>query len=498
MTRRSGAGGKPVKARRRKAAAPKRRNAPKVVPRRVSSIASRDRQIARLTRELNEALQQQAATSEVLEVISTSPGDLQRVFDTMLENARRICDAGFGNIYRWDGDALRLIATHNTPPAFAEFRKNPFRPGPTSMIGRMVTTKTVTHVPDAAANRDYTERRDPSLVAAIDLGGVRTYLAVPMLKENELIGAFTVYRQEVRPFTDRQIALITSFASQAVIAIENARLLSELHQRTHELGRSVDELRTLGEISKARTRELAKSLDMLQRERNNKLMNLEAMAASIGHEVRQPMGAIASNAGAALRFLARAPPDLEEARSALNRIVRDGHRAGEIFDNIRALFGKAERRQEPIDVNELATGVLQALREELTDHNITTHVELTSELPPVMGHRGQLQEVLINLVHNAIEAMAAIKDDRRVLQVRAGHHDGNAIMVAVEDSGPGINPKQLGSIFDPFVTTKPHGMGLGLAICRMIIERHEGQLSASPAHPRGCVFRVVLPAGRPT
>jgi GAF domain-containing protein len=203
------------------------------------------------TRELTESLEQQTATSEVLEVISSSPGDLQPVFAIMLENAVRICDAKFGNIYRWDGDAVHLVATHNTPPAFAEARgRSPLRPDLKTPFGRMIATKTVIHVADTMAERAYIEQR-PAFVEAVELGGIRTYLAVPMLKENELIGAFALARQEVRPFTDKQIARITSFASQAVIAIENARLLSELRQRTDELGRSVEELRALGEVSQA-------------------------------------------------------------------------------------------------------------------------------------------------------------------------------------------------------------------------------------------------------
>ena len=203
------------------------------------------------TRELTESLEQQTATSEVLEVISSSPGDLQPVFAIMLENAVRICDAKFGNIYRWDGEAVHLFAAHNTPPAFAEARRrSPLRPDLKTPFGRMIATKTVIHVADTMAERAYIEQR-PAFVEAVELGGIRTYLAVPMLKESELIGAFALARQEVRPFTDKQIALITSFASQAVIAIENARLLSELRRRTDELGRSVEELRALGEVSQA-------------------------------------------------------------------------------------------------------------------------------------------------------------------------------------------------------------------------------------------------------
>lgn len=431
---------------------------------------------ARLFHELREALQQQTATSKVLQVISNSPGILEPAFDTVLENAMQLCDAEFGNIYTWDGEALHLVAWHNTPAAFAAYRtRGPFRPSATSLIGRMVRTKSVMHVHDATDNPDYTERRDPSLVAAIELGGVRTYLGVPMMKENEVIGAITIFRQEVRPFTERQIAMLTGFADQAAIALEKGRLIHELRARTDDLDRSIGEL---------------------QRERNNKLMNLEAMVASISHEVRQPLASIASNGGAALRFLKHEPPNLDEARSALNSMVQGSHRASKVFDNIRALFGKADQGHEPIKVNKLALGVLHTLRDDLKDRGITTRTALRSELPPIAGHEGQLQEVLINLVRNAIEAMDSVEQDRRVLQVRAEQHGESAVALYVEDSGTGIDPKQLDNIFDAFITTKPSGMGLGLAICRMIIERHAGQLSVSPAQPNGSIFRVLLPAGQ--
>jgi GAF domain-containing protein len=599
---------------------------------------------ARLLHELRETVQQQSAVAKVLHAITGSFGDLALVFDTVLENARSLCDAEFGNIYRWDGDALHVVAAQNTPAAFAEYRKRgPFRPTATSLIGRMVRTKTVTHVVDAADNVDYTERRDPSLVAAVDLGGVRTYLAVPMLKEGELIGAVTVFRRHVSPFTGKQIALISSFADQVSIAIENARLLQELQQTLQQqaaaadvldvisrstfdlqavldmlielavrlcdadlgaihreqeenyrtvavyggppghreaarsvpfepghgsvLGRTmlerkpvhvadvladphyalgeeqqklgyrtvlgvpllregspigvivlmrlsvrpfsgrqialvqsfaaqaiiaIENTRLLTEL-RQRTDELGRSVTELERERNNKLMNLQAMAASISHEVRQPLAGIVSNGGAALRFLRRVPPDLDEARSALNSIVRDSHRASQVFDNLAALFGKAEQQHVPINLNELAAGVLEMLRSDLKARAVSVQTALAPELPLVLGHRGQLQEVLINLVRNAIEAMDTVADGRRLLQLRTECHDDRAILLAVEDSGPGIDGDELDGIFDAFVTTKPNGMGLGLAICRMIIERHAGNLSASPAHPRGCIFRVMLP-----
>jgi len=198
---------------------------------------------ARLVQELQESLEQQIAVSDVLQAITVSPGNLQPVLDTVLENARRLCDAEFGNIYRWDGNALHLLAWRNTPHAFAEYRKRaPFRPSPTTLIGRMLKTKSVVHVADAATNQDYSDRTDPSLVAAIELGGVRTCVAVPMLKEGELIGALTLFRQEVRPFTDKQIALITNFANEVSIAIENARLVDELRESLEQQAAAADVL----------------------------------------------------------------------------------------------------------------------------------------------------------------------------------------------------------------------------------------------------------------
>jgi C4-dicarboxylate-specific signal transduction histidine kinase len=226
-----------------------------------------------------------------------------------------------------------------------------------------------------------------------------------------------------------------------------------------------------------------------------RLTTVGAMAASIAHEINQPLASIVANGSAGLRWLERSEPNLEEARSALGRIVNDGHRAAQIIAGIRAMFRKESNARSPVAINELICEVVATSLAELKSRHIALALELFDGLSPVSADLVQLQQVLANLVTNAIDSMASVPDRAHVLTVRSERLN-EWILIGVQDSGSGIAPEQVERMFDAFYTTKPNGIGLGLSISRSIVEAHGGQLSASPVRPHGSMFCVMLPAER--
>jgi C4-dicarboxylate-specific signal transduction histidine kinase len=228
-----------------------------------------------------------------------------------------------------------------------------------------------------------------------------------------------------------------------------------------------------------------------RREREARLMTGDAIAATIAHEIRQPLSAMITNASAGLRLLDRSLPDLDEATAALKEIVADGHRAGAVIESIRALFKMDARSRTSLDINDIIREALVLVSGNLKMHRILVQTETNAQPLQVTGDRIQLRQVLVNLIANAIDSMAG-EDGPRVLSVKSELQDGS-IMVSVADTGAGIGPQDVGRIFNPLFTTKSDGMGIGLSICRSVIEAHQGQLWVAGNTPRGAVFQFVLP-----
>jgi len=255
--------------------------------------------------------------------------------------------------------------------------------------------------------------------------------------------------------------------------------------RLYAMGRDVTELKA----AEAKLRETQQELAQVARR-----TTMVAMSAAIAHEIKQPLGAIVAHANAGLRWLNRTPPDLDEVRETFKYIAADGHRASEAIQSVRALFSRSDQANAAVDANELIRETVALAYGDLSTAGVETQLELAPRLPSVHGHRGQLQQVIFNLVTNATDAMRATTGRARVLRVVSKPSDIDGVAISLEDTGIGIDPRNAERIFDAFFTTKSSGMGMGLAICRSIIEAHGGSLSASRGVPNGSVFRVVLPA----
>jgi PAS domain S-box-containing protein len=255
--------------------------------------------------------------------------------------------------------------------------------------------------------------------------------------------------------------------------------------RIYAMGRDITELKYAENELRETRRELAEVAGRA---------TLAAMTAAIAHEIKQPLGAIVTNANAGLRWLDRSVPDVAEAGNTLRRIAADAHRTSDVIQSVREMFATSERASALLDPNELIKDSVALMSAELEQAKIVVQLELAERLRSISAHRGQLQQVMLNLVTNAADAMRDVVDRARLLRVKSEPRGSNGIAILVQDNGTGINQNNIDRIFDAFFTTKKNGMGMGLAICRLIVEAHRGTLSVIPSLSGGSVFQIILPA----
>jgi C4-dicarboxylate-specific signal transduction histidine kinase len=272
----------------------------------------------------------------------------------------------------------------------------------------------------------------------------------------------------------------------------NRELDAKVQARTAELAKANDELRA--EMRDRQRAEEALQKTQAELAHVTRVMTLGELMASIAHEVNQPLAAVLTNAQACLRWLALDPPRPDEARAAVERIVRDSNRASEVIQRIRALVKKSEPQMVALDINDVIREAISLEQREMLNRRVSLRTELASALPPVLGDRVQLQQVVINLVMNALEAMAPVTDRPRDMLIRSQRDDSNEVLVAVTDSGMGIDSENAQRLFNAFFTTKPTGMGMGLSISRSIIAAHGGRLWVSPNADHGATFQFALPS----
>jgi signal transduction histidine kinase len=330
------------------------------------------------------------------------------------------------------------------------------------------------------------KRLDQLLMQRIDTLRRQRLISLLLIGSLGLLGllvAFLTYRDMIVPI--KRLADL----AHTIRTTKNYGLRFDYESRDEigRLGGAFNEM--LGELAVARDREIMGQAEIA---RVSRLATMGAMVASIAHEIRQPLAAVVANSHAGTRWLEKEQPNLSEARAALKSIGEDGHRANEVIASISAMFKKNANRRVPVDLNELVNDVLNLSRGELRSRKIALSTNLAADLPPISADPVQLREVLLNLVMNGAEAMSTTAENLRALVI-ASRLESDEITITVEDSGAGIDSKDSDQIFEAFFTTKPTGMGMGLAICRSIVAAHNGRLWASPGTSRGTVFYVVLP-----
>jgi C4-dicarboxylate-specific signal transduction histidine kinase len=413
-------------------------------------------------RELTEVVRHRTAISQVLRVISNSPHDLQPIFDIIIQNATRLCRATFGNLRLAESEGFRIVAEVSYPSSVAKRWRQPIfniRHGP---LAKMVARKSPLHIPDLEKEKDYL--KIPAVADLMKSGRIRTMLIVPMLNNKAVIGAITVSRTRAQPFSEKEIEMVADFAAQATIALETTRREREYREMQMQLAHA-NRVATVGQLS-----------------------------ASIAHELRQPLSALVSNGSAALRWLGRSEPEIEEAQLTVERIIKDANRASEVLGRIHRLVKKEPVHTDTFSINDAIVEVITLVHGEAVKNGIAVRRQLTDHLPIIQGDRVQLQQVILNLIINAIQAMSGRADSIRELHIGTERAEDEGVRIAVRDTGPGLSADGFRRLFEPFFTTKPNGMGIGLSICRSIVEEHGGRLWAVEAHPNGALFQFTIPA----